>query len=139
MGVCQPLIESMSYLLQIAESESFGPAKFVNKAGHTECVEFVRQATGAPSTPEWRQGAPVVGTQPGNIRRGTAIATFDEHGHYPRDGRGRHAAIFLEENALGIVVLDQWNSQGEVKRRTIYLKRPDYPRVDCARQYFVIE
>jgi len=72
----------MSYRLKIAEKDVFGKDKFVNAKGHTECVEFVRQATGAPSTNLWKKGKKVSEAKPGEILRGTAIATFDANGKY---------------------------------------------------------
>lgn len=129
----------MPYLLKLAEKDVFGAAKFVNAKGNTECVEFVRQATNAPQTTLWKQGEHVIDAAPGTISRGTAIATFDDNGKYPTDGHGKHAAIYLSHNAIGICVLDQWNSQGEVRERVIHINRPDYPRVNAAKHYYVIE
>ena len=72
----------------------------------TECVEFVRQAAGAPPTIAWKRGALIMGALPGTIRRGTVIATFDDKGRYPIDGQGKHAAIYLSHDLIGIRVLD---------------------------------
>jgi len=129
----------MTYRLLVPEQQVYGKGKYANARGNTECVEFVRQAAGAPQTASWRSGEHVLSAQPGAIARGTAIATFDEHGRYPSDGRGRHAAIYLGHDANGIRVLDQWNAQGEVKPRTIHTQRPEYPRVNAAKHYHVIE
>lgn len=72
--------------------------------------------------------------------RGTAIATFDSNGKYPTDGLGKHAAIYLEHNALRILVLDQWNDQGEVKQRPIWFNRPKgTKRSNDADTFYVIE
>jgi hypothetical protein len=38
------------------------PDEFVNAKLNHECVEFVCQTTGAPSTKSWRPGAKVKGT-----------------------------------------------------------------------------
>lgn len=76
---------------------------------------------------------------PGSIRRGTAIATFDKNGKYPTDALGKHAAIYLSHDAKGITVLDQWNKQGEVLKRTISVHRPHTPRMNSAKHYYVIE
>jgi hypothetical protein len=115
---------AMSYKLRVKEAETFGKSKYVNSAGKTECAEFVRQATGAPHTIAWKMGTKVSEAKPGEILRGTAIATFDSNGKYPVDDKGKHAAIYLEHNVLRILVLDQWNDQGEVKQRPIAFKRP---------------
>ena len=129
----------MPYVLTIPESAVFGNNVFVNSQGHTECVEFIRQAAGAPQTTTLQKGEKVMDAALGTIARGTAIATFDENSRYPTDSHGRHAAIYLYHNAAGIVVLDQWNSQGEVKQRTIFLNKPNFPRVNAAKHYYVIE
>ena len=104
----------MSYKLNIPEDDVFGKAKFKNSADHTECVEFVRQTTAAPQTASWKKGVAIFGSTLSSINRGTAIATFNDSGKYPTDGKGEHAAIYLSHDASGIRVLDQWNSQGEV-------------------------
>jgi hypothetical protein len=105
-----------------------GPRKWVNSKGNTECVEFVRQATGAPATMNWKPGQQVKTAVAGSIASFTAIATFDDKGNYPTDGLGRHAALYLSHDAAGIRVLDQWNAQGEVRERTIYFNRPEGTR-----------
>lgn len=109
----------MSYRMKFSELEVYGKGKFVSAAGRTECVEFIRQVTSAPSTAAWTKGLRVADAAVGAIERGTAIATFDAAGHYPNDGQGKHAAIYLEHNAERILVLDQWNLQGQVKQRPI--------------------
>ncbi|MFO1253791.1 MAG: BPSL0067 family protein [Inhella sp.] len=129
----------MSYRLKLAEADVYGKGRFANAQGRTECVEFVRQAAGAAPTATWRAGLHVLTAQGNAIARGTAIATFDEHGRYPSDGQGRHAAIYLGHDAHGIRVLDQWNDQGEVKPRVIHTQRAEYPRVNAAKHYYVIE
>ena len=129
----------MSYKLNIPEDEVFGKAKFANALGHTECVEFVRQATGAPQTASWKKGVAVFGATLSSIPRGTAIATFNENGKYPTDGKGKHAAIYLSHDASGIRVLDQWNSQGEVLERVIHFSAPNVPRSNSGKSFYVIE
>ncbi|MES2149227.1 MAG: BPSL0067 family protein [Pseudomonadota bacterium] len=129
----------MSYHLKILEKDVLTEGQFVNAQGSTESVEFVRQAAGASPTSVWRPGAPILTSKMGVIRRGTAIATFDVKGRYPTGGRGKHAAIYLWHDDCGIRVLDQSNRQGHVAERTIRANRPDFPRVDCAKFYFVIE
>jgi hypothetical protein len=63
----------MAYRLKIAEKDVTGKGNFVNGQGHTECAEFVRQATGAPETRLWKKGTKVPEAKPGEILRGTAI------------------------------------------------------------------
>jgi hypothetical protein len=130
----------MSYRLRISEKDVFGKAKYISSDNKSECAEFVRQATGAPHTTAWRKGTKVSDASPGEIVRGTAIATFDEKGKYPVDNLGKHAAIYLEHNAFRILVLDQWNDQGEVKERPIYFNRAKGTRrSNDANVFFVVE
>jgi hypothetical protein len=114
----------MSYRLKVPEKEVFGKGKYVNDKGNCECVEFVRQATDAPGTPSWTMGTKIADAKPGEILRGTAIATFDPRKRYPVDDKGKHAAIYLQHNVARMVVLDQWKDQGEVKERSIAFNRP---------------
>jgi hypothetical protein len=130
----------MSYSIKVPEKEVYGKKKYVNASGNTECVEFVRQVTGAPQTALWKAGKIVANTKPGDIPRGTAIATFDGAESYPTDNLGKHAAIYLSHSGAGIRVLDQWNSQGEVKERTIGFNKPKgTPRQNDAATFRVIE
>jgi hypothetical protein len=130
----------MSYKLKVAEKDIFGKSKYVSSQGKTECVEFVRQSTGAPQTLMWKKGKKVSDAKIGEIARGTAIATFDANGKYPTDALGKHAAIYLEHNAQRILVLDQWNDQGEVKQRLIWFSRPKGTRrSNDADTFYVIE
>ena len=129
----------MSYQLNAAIKDLSEKGKFANAAGNTECVEFVRQACGAPKTTLWQKGVNVMDAAPGTISRGTAIATFDEHGSYPTDTKGKHAAVYLGHSPKGIDVLDQWNAQGQVLERVIYSKKQKFPRVNSAQNYYVIE
>lgn len=130
----------MPYRLQIPEEDVFGKGKFQNAHGKTECAEFIRQATGAPSTGTWKKGLKVSDAKPGDISRGTAIATFDKDGNYPTDRLGKHAAIYLSQSPASIQVLDQWNDQGEVKKRSIMYNRPEGTRrSNDANTFYVIE
>jgi endonuclease I len=113
--------------------------KYKNAKGNTECVEFVRQATGAPQTKDWKKGIKVSDAKPGEIARGTAIATFDSNGKYPTDGLGQHAAIYLEHNEKHILVLDQWKKQGKVAQREIRFNSEANKRSNDANNFYVIE
>ncbi len=93
------------------------PEQWAGRAsvGTGECVPLVQQATGAPHASAWRQGAMVKGNTA--LAPGTAIATFDAAGRYANHSHGRHAAIYLSQDASGIKVIDQWNrrdAQGNV-------------------------
>ena len=130
----------MSYKLKVAEKDVLGKAKYVNEKGKTECVEFVRQAAGAPKTADWKKGKKVLDAKFGEVARGTAIATFDADGKYPADTLGKHAAIYLSHDTICIRVLDQWNGQGEVKPRPIWFSRPaGITRENNADTFYVIE
>jgi hypothetical protein len=96
----------MSYRLNVPENEVFGKGKYKNARGLTECVEFVRQVTNAPATTFWKSGPKVADAKPGEILRGTAIATFDDSGGYPTDSLGQHAAIYLYHTQDAITVLN---------------------------------
>jgi len=85
--------------------------------GDGQCVAFVKKASGAPQTSLWREGEKVRGA---DIQRGTAIATFID-GEYPSHAHGNHAAIYMEQNDLGLIVWDQWVGQ-PVHQRTIRFK-----------------
>jgi hypothetical protein len=129
----------MPYTLKSDEKSVLGKGKYVNAKGNAECVEFVRQATGAPQTKSWVRGTRVRDAASTDIPRGTAIATFDADGKYPTDGLGRHAAIYLEHDKQRIQVLDQWRAQGEVKPRPIWFNRPKGSRSNNGDDFYVIE
>jgi len=89
------------------------------KVGNGQCVIFVQTCTNAPSTSLWKKGEKV---RDKTLDKGTAVATFDENGKYPNKPHGNHAAIYLSQNAIGILVYDQWVAQGAVKERRIRFK-----------------
>jgi hypothetical protein len=131
---------TMPYKLKISEKDVLGKGKFKSPKGNTECVEFIRQATNAPPTIQWKKGTKVSAAKLGEIQRGTAIATFDDKGKYPTDVLGKHAAIYLYHTKETIFVLDQWDSQGEVKPRPIRFNQPKGTRrSNDANTFYVIE
>lgn len=112
----------MPYRLKVTRAEIMRHGGYVNAKGDAECVEFVRQTTGAPNTAAWRRGLRIKDAKPGEIVSGTAIATFDETGHFPRPKSGhggRHSAIYLRHDGQQIYVLDQWPDKGRVTERPI--------------------
>jgi len=130
----------MSYKQKFSWKDVFRKPKYVSPEGKTECVEFVRQSTGAPQTLMWKKGKKVSDAKFGEITRGTAIATFDANGKYPTDALGKHAAIYVNHNTQRIFVLDQWSKQGEVKQRPIWFNRPKgTKRSNDADAFYVIE
>lgn len=130
---------TISYLMKVQQREVYGKGKYKNADGKTECVEFVRRVTDAPTTMQWRAGQVVKGSLSNSIPTGTAIATFDENGKYPNDSLGRHAAIYLRHDDNGIYVLDQWNARGEVKESYIrFGRQEDVSRSRNADTYSII-
>jgi len=130
----------MPYQMTVSEKDVLGKGKYKNAKGNTECVEFVRQTTNAPPTIMWKPGTKVADAKAGEIVRGTAIATFDDNDKYPTDALGQHAAIYLYHTKDAIYVLDQWNTQGEVKPRPIWFNRPKGTRrSNDAATFYVIK
>ncbi|SMC29468.1 hypothetical protein SAMN02745857_03856 [Andreprevotia lacus DSM 23236] len=84
------------------------PRKFVDESvGNGQCVAYARAAAQMPHTAAWQRGTLVKGNL--DLQPGTAIATFDDNGHYGNHTDGRsHVAIYLGQDASGIRVLDQW-------------------------------
>ncbi|MDR3435254.1 BPSL0067 family protein [Telmatospirillum sp.] len=87
----------------------------------------------------WRRGDAVKSTN--FIAPGTVIATFDSNGVYGtrKDGTS-HAAIFISKSAIGIVVLDQWITNGkrqDVHKRTIRFNSPS-KKINNGDEYYVI-
>jgi hypothetical protein len=110
---------------------------YVNAKGNTECVEFVRQAMGAPHTSKWVKGRDVHGDM--SIPTGTAIATF-VNGQYPQTGTsGMHAAIYVSQDAKCIWVTDQWRAQGAVRTRPISFDTKDTRLSNQGKAFSVIE
>lgn len=83
--------------------------------GSGHCVVFVQKAAGAPVTAQWTEGSRVEDTWK-TLAAGTAIATFVD-GKYPNKSTGNHAAIFVEGEADGVTVWDQWKGQAVHKRK----------------------
>ena len=82
---------------------------FEESVGTGECVPLVQKATGAPLAGTWTRGILVKGNF--DVKIGSAIATFDEHGRYANRQTGNHAAIYMGQDAQGIMVIDQWNNR----------------------------
>jgi hypothetical protein len=106
----------------LANPETFIDQAFPDSNGNTHCVQFIKQTLKAPATRVWKEGKKIVKGDE-TIPFGTAIATFVD-GEYPQTGStNKHAAIYLSQTALGLVVLDQWKPKdGKVKavaKRTI--------------------
>jgi hypothetical protein len=129
----------MSYSMP-AVSTPKNRTDFKNSKGNHECVEFVRGITNAPETIAWKKGRNVLDAEPGSIPYGTAIATFDEKGHYSKGGPGQqHAAIYISHiKGKSIDVFEQYNSLGKVVKRTIHDLSTD-KKSNNPKAYSVIE
>ena len=78
--------------------------------GTGHCVPFVQAASGAPPTSRWTKGELVKGNL--KVVAGTAIATFSDQGKYTNSMDGTsHGAIYVSQDAVGILVWDQWLGQ----------------------------
>jgi hypothetical protein len=78
--------------------------------GTGQCVAFVQAASAAPNTGMWKQGTLVKGQSA--LAAGTVIATFSAAGKYTNSMDGTsHAAIYVQQDARGILVWDQWVGQ----------------------------
>jgi hypothetical protein len=135
-------IEKRNMPHTLSTPESYRGRSYSNSEGHTECVEFIQQTLGAPTTKAWGEGSKIRQLADGEqdpISKGTAIATFIS-GRYPQSGvSGKHAAIYLGQNANGIQVMDQWRAQGKILPRTIPWK-PHRPGLsNDGKAYSVIE
>ena len=84
--------------------------------GDGQCVAYVKAASGAPATSQWKEGAKVKGA---SLAKGTAIATF-VNGKYPNNESGQHAAIYIKQDAAGIEVWDQWKGQAVHTRKIAF-------------------
>jgi len=134
----------MPYLLKptagkTLEASYSGNAYISPLTQKTECVAFL-QATipGMKATNLWTEGKKV---EKGDltILAGTAIATFVD-GKYPGPGKDKHGAIYIGQDAVGIIVLDQWAGQGKVLKRTIRWSVPEGTKIqNDGTKYSVIE
>jgi predicted outer membrane protein len=122
MRILPDLRRHLDIAQRLQQQEAYIGHRFTDAKGNTECVEFIKQALGAPPSSSWRLGRRITRLADGQsdpVERGTAIATF-VNGQYPQRWKtGIHAALYLGQNAAGIQVLDQWRAQGRVKPRTI--------------------
>jgi len=107
--------------------------------GSGQCVAYVQQASGAPLTAQWSQGALARGNL--TIQPGTAIATFGPNGTYTNSTDGSsHAAVYMGQNEVGLQVWDQWKGQ-PVHQRTIRFQggAPGVHPVNDGDAFYVID
>lgn len=114
-----------------------------DQIGDGECVTLVKKYAHLGATGTWKQGRKVFGDK--SIPRGTAIATF-VNGKYPNgEGMRKHAAIYLEQDAMYIYVMDQWKKKKIISARPLSRKggmRSDgtYPDAsNNAEAFYIIE
>lgn len=89
--------------------------------GDGECVAFVRETSGAPSSKMWKRGRLVRDAI--GLSEGTAIATFDANGQYAAVRGRKHAAIYVGRDNIAITAVDQWVGQ-VVHERAIKFDNP---------------
>jgi hypothetical protein len=77
------------------------------KVGSQSCVALVQHYGKLPQTTLWKEGQNVLGAL--TLAKGTAIATFVD-GKYPNLPTGNHAAFYVSQDANGLWIMDQWNS-----------------------------
>ena len=70
-----------------------------------QCVGLIKTYSKAPRTDLWQKGPSVVSSP--DMRKGTAIATFDSRNRYPVPGHGNHTCFFLRFVGDGFEVLEQ--------------------------------
>ncbi len=91
------------------------------------CAGIVQWYTTAGLARNWRQGITVKGNG-AQIKKGTAVATFVD-GFYPNKSHGNHAALYISQDANGILVMDQWDAANKptisARRMLFRGKRPD--------------
>ena len=87
--------------------------------GTKQCVALIKRYAKAPPSSLWKEGSAVKGNL--LLKKGSAIATF-VNGEYPNHGTGNHAAFYVSQDAVGILVVDQWSTSGTIrKRRLLFL------------------
>ena len=92
-----------------------------------QCAQLTEALSGVGTTPTWKQGVQVRGNT--SLAPGTPIATFN----YNWGGRARygseaqpvgvsgmsHTGIYLGQDANGLYMLNQWNSNGHCSGATV--------------------
>ena len=78
-----------------------------------------------------------------HVVQGTVIATFDDSGQYGnrKDGTS-HTAILTRKNPIGIVVLDQWITNGikqPLHERMIRFGNSSGKKINNGDEYYVVE
>lgn len=59
-----------------------------------------------------------------SLKKGTAIATFVDK-KCPNHAHGNHAALYVEQDATGMWVVDQWSGTDTISKRKLRFKGVD--------------
>ena len=103
---------------------------------NAQCVALVRHLAQLPHTSFWRRGRRA---RWGHLAHGTPIATFDADGRYENATDGRsHAAIFVSENEMGLLVFDQWAGRPAQFRTLAFRGDAVKPAADNGDAFFEI-
>ncbi|GKT23486.1 BPSL0067 family protein [Acidovorax sp. SUPP3334] len=111
----------MPYIYQNAEA-----LEGTSKVGSKHCVALLQHYAQLPHTSSWKPGETVFGNA--NIKKGTAIATFNGKGRYGSLPTGNHAAFFISQDPGGIWVMDQWLSDSQKPKVSMRYIRPQVQR-----------
>jgi hypothetical protein len=110
-----------------------------DKAYGIQCVGLVKKYSQAGGTASWSQGDKVMDSP--LLKRGTAIATFNDKGKYASHATGNHACFFIKSVGKGFVVLEQHvkPDPDKIQTRTIMSRGDKWVSVcDNADSYSVI-
>jgi hypothetical protein len=101
--------------------------------GSGECVALVQATSNVGLTATWSPGQQVQGNT--DIPVGSVIATFGSDGTYTNTYGQSHAAIYLGQDATGIMVEDQWLNQPAVVRHINWTTTNTY---ESGSQFYVV-
>jgi hypothetical protein len=112
--------------------------KYIGKVvGNGHCMQLVQLVDPlVPHSSKLRQGIRVKGA---DLPKGCVIATFNASGRYDNKTDGSsHCALYVEQTADGISVVDQWLLHPTAPR-IIRFKAGAGPACDDGDQYCVVE
>jgi hypothetical protein len=97
--------------------------------GNGQCVTACAHFSGVTGdTKQWTEGPAVANDS--SIPKGTAIATFDSGGHYPKNG-DQNSGIYMGQGKNGgILILDQWPAHPQTGTPDHPPQIRDLPQVD---------
>lgn len=111
--------------------------RYIGKViGNGHCMALVQLDPGIPHSSKLREGLKV---RDGDVACGTVIGTFNAAGRYANATDGQsHVAILVEQQADGLVVVDQWVGQ-PVHERVIRFKGGGGPACDDGDRFHIVE